>query len=487
MTTRQDQEHQTSQTLPEILAVVDNVIRLKKDTLGPSLLKDLQSELTRENPAYHQMKRMQHRNPYKYRFVKMPAATVSSYDENQDTVFIPRGFRKSLVNLAHANGQKIKFWDQTLRFDRNTEMRFGDAITLKKYQVRALSSLALNREGVIVAPCGGGKTITGIAAICTLGQPTIVLVHTTELMQQWQDELAKNAIIPGGVGQWGAGVKNRGFVTIAMIQTLIKMPPHEIKELLDNFGYVLLDEAHHCPADTFMAIMNLSKASYRHGLTATPERKDGLYFLAEDTLGPMLAEVTDKELEAEGRSQPCFVRPYHTTFYTTHTADEWTKLIAALVADGDRNRLIVRNIVQCWNEGHFPLVLSDRVGHCKMLCEALKAQGMNAQLMTGDVPKNIRRQIAERSRDGIVDCIVATKVADEGLDIPNLSAIHLTCPTGNEPKTKQRIGRIRRPLEGKGISVVYDYVDMRVKSCVRMSQERMRMYRKWGFSFEESK
>ena len=261
------------------------------------------------------------------------------------------------------------------------------------------------------------------------------------------------------------------------------MPAVELKQFLDNFGYVLLDEAHHCPATTFMSVMNLSSAAYRHGLTATPERKDGLEFLMGDTIGPLLTEITDNELLAEGRSQQCQVVEIPSTFYTKHTADEWTKLIAALVTDRDRNRLIIRNVLHCWNNGHFPLVLSDRVGHCRELCNELKAGGMNAQLMTGDVPKNIRKQIKEMSNDGLVDCIVATKVADEGLDIPSLSAIHLTCPSANEPKTKQRIGRIRRPMEGKGDSIVYDYVDMRVKSCLRMAKERKRMYKKWGFTF----
>ncbi|MAE81334.1 MAG: hypothetical protein CMB80_01270, partial [Flammeovirgaceae bacterium] len=427
-----------------------------------------------------QMRRMRDRQPQKYRFMKMPPASISSIDEVDDTVLIPRGFKKNLINLASSYDREITFHDDTLLFPREPDTILNESLILKDYQRAGLSALTLNREGVVVAPCGGGKTVLGIATICTLAQPTLVLVHTTDLMHQWQGELASKAIIPKGVGQWGGGVKKRGRVVVGMVQTLIRMPVSELCSFLGQFGCVILDECHHCPADTFLAIVNMCQASYRIGLTATPKRKDGLEFLMTDTIGPILTEITDDDLEAEGRSQSCEVNDIHTTFFTRYTADEWTNLITEMVNDGDRNRLIVTNVLKSWNDGLFPLVLSDRVAHCHQLAESLRSSGMNAQLMTGSTPKELRRQVVQHARDGLVDCIVATKVADEGLDIDTLSAIHLTAPTANEPKIKQRIGRIRRPLPGKR-SVVYDYIDERVASCARMARVRKRLYRKWGF------
>ena len=464
-----------------MLAVIDNVIHLKKDTVPSELLDTVRSELTVDNPAYHQMQMMQYRNPKKYQFARMPPSTITSYDETSNTLFIPRGYRSRLKDLAVEHDQSIDWHDNTIKFERIHDMTQSSSVTLKNYQRRGLSEMVMHGNGVLVAPCGGGKTVTGIGILTTLKQPTLVIVHKTDLMSQWKDELDDKADLPCPVGQWGGGVKQREIVTVATIQTLIKMPPAELAKFLGHFGCVILDEAHHCPADTFMGIMNLSPSKYRFGLTATPERKDGLEELMYQVIGPVRAEITDTELVAEGRSQTCEVVEVETKFYTRHTASEWTKLIAELTNDGDRNRLIVNSILKDWNEGQFPLVLSDRVGHCRQLQAMLRGHGMDAQLLIGAVNQGERDRIMSRARQGLVDAIIATKVADEGLDIPTLSSIHLTSPTANKANTQQRVGRIRRPVPGKR-SVVFDYIDLRVPCLARMAKARRMMFKRWGFS-----
>lgn len=476
----------TQTQINQIIAVVDNVIRLKRASLGPELLTELRLLLTRENPAYHQMKRMRDRQGYKYRFMQMPPATISSFEEDDETIYIPRGYKRDLIELAQRHNQSVKFFDETIAYDRDAGMTLNADVQLKDYQKRGLGKLVMSREGVLVAPCGGGKTVTGIAIMMTLKQPTLVLTHTNDLVLQWCRELADKATIPGGVGQWGGGRKALKKVTVATIQTLIRMDPQSLRSFLNEFGCVILDEAHHCPADTFMGVINLCSARYRYGLTATPKRKDGLEFLMTDTIGPLLAEITDNELQAEGRSQPCIVRSLSTTFYTHHSADEWNDLMNELTQDNDRNRMIIDSVVQTWKEGHFPLVLSDRVTHCRYLATELGKRGMNAQLLIGDISKHQRGKVVEYAKRNLVDAIVATKVADEGLDIPNLSCIHLTTPTANEAKTQQRIGRIRRPMEGK-VSLVVDYIDLRVAACLRMAKARKNLYRRWGFTDESGK
>lgn len=464
----------------EIIAVIENVIRLKRDTLGPDLLSDLTNELTRENPQYQMMLRMKQSNPQKFQYAKMPSAKIESIFADDTTVYVPRGSRPLIEELAQKYDQTIKWFDETLVFDRDPEMRLVDGIKLTKYQSSNLAQPCIEQMGVIEMPCGGGKTVMGIALAMTLAQPTLILVHTNDLLNQWLRELRDKAIVPKGLGQWGGGKKVRGHVTVATIQTLTRMPAGDLQELLSHFGCVILDECHHCPADTFLGIMNLCPARYRYGFTATRKRKDGLHFLMHDTIGPVVVHVDDGDLEKAGRSQSVRVREIRTTFYTKHTADQWTQLLGVMVADTDRNSLIINNVVESWKEGHFPLILSDRVGHCRHLCRELQKHGMNARLLVGEVPKEQRNQIVDEARNNLVDAIVATKVADEGLDIPQLSCIHLTTPTANEGKLKQRIGRIRRPVEGKE-SVVYDYLDSRVSACQRMGRDRRRFYRHWGF------
>jgi len=470
-------------TLEKIPAVVDNVIRLKRNMLGPDLLSELRGILTRENPAYFQMKRMRDRNPYKMMYAKLPPATISSIEEDGDTVFVPRGITNQLIELAKSHGKQIVFFDERISYERDNGMSLAEHITLKDYQKKAIGRLILNGHGVLVAPCGGGKTVMGVGIITMLRQPTLILVHTNDLVGQWRRELAEKSLLSGGIGVWGGGEKKPGSVVVGTIQSLVKSNPSSLREWLSQFGCVILDEAHHCPADTFMSIINLCSARYRFGLTATPRRKDGLEFLMHDVIGPIVSEVTDSDLTAEGRSQPCVVREIQTKFFTRYTADEWTKLLAELTTDSERNQMIVDGIHADWMAGHFPLALSERVGHCHEIARALRAKGMNAHVLVGEVPKNTREQIVDHAKCGLIDAIVATKVADEGLDIPQLSCIHLMTPTANEAKTQQRIGRIRRPIEGK-TSLVVDYQDLRVPALMRMSKARKSLYRRWGFTLE---
>lgn len=467
-------------TTSDIPAVLKNVIRLKRDALGPDLLSTLRARLTRENPAYHQIKRMKDRNPQKYQYTKLPPATISSFEEDDDSLYLPRGIKNELTQLVKDHGQTITYYDETQSFDMQP-MSLADDITLTHYQKRGVGQMVMTKQGVLAAPCGGGKTVTGIAITVALRQPTLILVHTHDLLSQWQRELAAKAVLPGPVGQWASGVKQREHVTVATVQTLTRASVPDLVEFLSHFGCVILDEAHHCPAETFLAVMNLCAARYRIGLTATPKRKDGLEFLMFDTIGPIVSEITDADLEQAGRSQSCVVHEVLTTFYSRHTADEWNSLLAAMTTDADRNRLIVETVVAGWHNEEFPLILSQRVGHCRQLQSMLQAHGMNVELLVGTVPKRTREQIVERSKSGLVDAIVATKVADEGLDIPNLSSVHLTTPTANESKLQQQTGRIRRPVEGK-VSRVYDYVDPRISAMVRMAQARRRFYKRWGFT-----
>lgn len=467
----------------EIIAIIDNVIRIKRDSLGPDLLSRIRDSLTRENPAYHLMRGMANSNNPRFRYIKLPPATVSSFEDDGKTVYIPRGFKCELIEIAHNFGVKIIFYDETISFDRNPLIRMKDEVQLTLYQKKAVGQLSMSKEGILTAPCGGGKTVTGIAVITSLKQPTLVVVHTTDLIEQWKREIVDKCNLPFLPGQFGGGEHVISDITVATVQTLIRMKMNDLRSFLDRFGCIILDEAHHCPADTFISILNLSKSKFRFGLTATPKRKDGLEFLMTDTIGPIVSEISDADLQLAGRSQSCVVRELHTSFYTRYTAAEWAKLLSEMVNDHDRNLLIIRQILKTWNDGHFPLVLSDRVGHCKFIESELRRHGMNVQTLIGEIPKIKRSQIISDAKGGLVDAIVATKVADEGLDIPNLSCIHLVTPTADQSKLQQRIGRIRRPIEGK-VALVVDYIDARVANCIRMYRQRKSLYKRWGFTNE---
>jgi superfamily II DNA or RNA helicase len=137
---------------------------------------------------------------------------------------------------------------------------------------------------------------------------------------------------------------------------------------------------------------------------------------------------------------------------------DFTKLLGSLVTSKERNTSIVEKIVTSLQQGHKPLILSDRVEHCKHLYQHLKDLGYIVVLLIGETRKKTNWE--EIRQDDSIQAIVAQRsIAEEGLDYPSLSAIHLTCPSSNLPKIKQRVGRIRRTAEDKLMPMVYDYVD----------------------------
>lgn len=474
----------------QTLAVLDNLIRISKRSLRPEILESLKHQLTRENPEYHQKLAISANHPgMQY---ALPPRYIESYSEDKHTFYIPRGVSNLLHDLINKYSDQLTIIDKRIYFDRNERFALKPKIQLTDYQAIGLSHMVLNGQGVFCAPCGGGKTVTGLAVAATLAQPTLIIVHTIDLQNQWVKELHDKSVFPEEIGIVGGGQRVTKFITIATIQTLHSINTHAaygenaLQNILKNFGTIILDECHHVPANTFLDVFNLCPAKYRFGLTATPLRKDGKQFLMTDVIGPVLHEVTDDDLMDAGRSQQVIVNQIPTEFYSPLSViNDWPQLITSISEDSKRNRLIVDNIIKRWNEGHFPLILSDRVTHCRDIKAALRARGMNAEVLLGEVSKGNRSKIMLNANSNQLDAIVATSVADEGLDIPRLSNVHLTMPTNNKSKIKQRVGRIRRPIEGK-IAIVDDYVDELHEHLLRWSHNRMAMYKSWNFKMTQS-
>ena len=163
-------------------------------------------------------------------------------------------------------------------------------------------------QGILVMPPGAGKTVSAIEAVIRRGQKTLVLVHTKDLKEQWLNRFKTfTGITPGVIDDKNFDTEQP--VIIGMVQTLTGRRLTE--DFLKSFGCVILDEGHHAPASTFERLINQFPARYRYGLTATPERRDGLTFMLHGGFGPILYEVKRDELFSEGQiiqpeNQICF-------------------------------------------------------------------------------------------------------------------------------------------------------------------------------------
>jgi superfamily II DNA or RNA helicase len=324
--------------------------------------------------------------------------------------------------------------------------------------------------GVLSLPCGFGKTTVALALSAQLKVRTMIVVHKEFLANQWVDKIKE--FCPGatiGRVQGDTFDIEKDFV-IAMIQT---MSQREFdKKAFDSIGLLVVDEAHHIGAPAFSQFMFKVCPRYTLGLTATPERKDGLTRLLYWFLGPEFFKVervnqgTTKVTTLNYTDQAFKESPPVTRFGQLNMAG-MINIVTELEA---RNDLIVQTAEDALADGRRVLVLSDRREHCFYLQNRL---GSNAKLYVGGMKE---KDLEESSKSPIV--VATFQLAHEGLDIPALDTVILATPKSD---IKQSIGRIMRETAGKlNDPLIFDIADQ-WSVFFAMYRKRLKVYREGGF------
>lgn len=348
----------------------------------------------------------------------------------------------------------------------------SDALTLRPYQREALAAWWRTKHGVIVAPCGAGKTAIGLTAVLHLDTPALVLVHTHDLLRQWQAR-AHALGIPVQVIADGAAPTVARLV-VATMQTLATWPRETLDSWGAAFGLVVVDEAHHVPCATLTDVLYSLPGRYRLALTATPERADGLTPILLGHMGPVRAEVSRAALiEANAIIIP-EVRRIATGWAPKDDAD-YTEMVTASTESAKRNGLIVALASAAVAEGRTVLVQTERVEHVEQLGRMLQAVGVGSAAVHGRLPAKVRAALLEAVGNGLTPVLIATQLADEGLDLPRLDTLILGVPQRNAARLEQRVGRIARPAPGKLGAVVYDLCDG--GKAERLWYQRRKVYR----------
>lgn len=454
--------------MPEPLICLSDSIYI--ENLDSKYQNELKVKFTYRNPTYDP------RNIGDEFFIR-------SYEE------IPNGIRLTRGCFRYLKSYLSKHGVHSFIIDDRRSLPLIDVslnFTLRDYQERVRDILIEKTQGVFVAPCGSGKTSILLSTIPVHRQPTLIVVHTTELMTQWIKEIKTKLKPKFRVGQIGDTESSIGPITVGLVQSLIRWEKWD--ELNSRFGCVILDEAHHCPAMTFNNVINRFSAKYRFGASATPYRKDKKEMLMFDTIGEILDEITDSELEKSKHITSCKVKVVETNFYSN--IGKWVYLINKIVNDSGRNAFILQNIMRDVEENKKVLVLSDRRDHCKLLHNFLDKKGIRVKLLLGGTTSKYDRDERKKIfRDPNIQVVVATtNIAKEGLDKPDLASIHMTCPSNNKGAVKQICGRVRRiHLTKIETPIVYDYCDWKVGMLYTMYCNRRAWYNEWGFEIEEQK
>jgi superfamily II DNA or RNA helicase len=426
--------------------IIDSQIRIRKIELRPSQLGEITKRLTIANPTYTKRLRLGLSV-----WGVDPKIKCFSVEANKYT--FPRGILHMLSDVRLVDDQRTEIPDG---------FPLEPASEPRDYQLRAARSLVFAQAGLCVAACGAGKTILAVKAITLARQRTLILVPTEELVRQWADVIEREL---GFKPKRGARKRGDPRITISTIQRLVK------RELPEH-GCLVVDEAHHVPATTFDKVVARSSARYRWALTATPDRPDGLGPVLGFAFGPVVATITAAELVERG----VLLRPNYRQVKTGWGSDceAFVELVTALTGDPDRNGLIATLA----NEAQGPtLVLVARALQAETLAERIPS----SRVLTGSMAPAERAAALADVRSGAARVLVATTLADEGLDLPCLETLILATPGRSEGRLEQRIGRVCRVAPGKSTPTVIDLVDDGSRILLAQARARARLVaRVWG-------
>ena len=457
----------------QVRVTVDDRLRVAATDCPPALYEGLRHFVAErcafDNPLYWQAR--EHRRPCAHlpRRIELGLADA-------DHLSVPRGLGRELRRaITELNAQAQVLVVEGRCAPPAPPMTL--AVALRPYQQEAVQRAAIQRDGVIVAPTGSGKTLMAMGLIARLGVRSLILVHTRTLLDQTCAVVERSlGVQPGRLGGGHDDVRD---ITVAMVQTVTR---RDAAALRDAFGLILLDEAHHCPAATFTEVVQRFRARWRIGLTATPERADALHPLLYATLGPELYRVRPGAMVDLGSLCAAAVQPVETSFRGGRQLDR-VEMVTRLCADPTRNAEVVQVVAA--TRGRHALVLSERVEHCEALTRLLLERQVPAQLLVGKMAPAQRQAALARFLDAPESVLVATSsLVGEGFDCPDLDTLYLAVPTGNTTRTTQALGRVLRPQPGKGAPRVYDFVDAHTPALARSFRARLAVYRKHSASIE---
>ena len=371
---------------------------------------------------------------------------------------------------------------------------------LREEQQPAADALLEQNTGVLSATTAFGKTIIASYLIGQRKANTLILVHTQTLMTQWKKSLENflqfdltppeekkgrgRKKVWSPVGVLGAGKDDlHGVVDVTVMQSLVS--GDEVKELVRNYGMIVVDECHHVSAVNFETILKYANAKYVYGLTATPTRQDGHHPIIFMQCGAIRYRVDAKE-QAEKRSFEHYLVPRFTnTRYPSEEKASITDVYKKLSENEIRNNMIVSDVVEALKEVRNPIILTERREHVVLLAERLSCYCKNVIQLVGTASAKSRRETMERLEaipgDESVVIVATGKYVGEGFDYPRLDTLFLALPIAWKGKVAQYAGRLHRNYEGKTEVQVYDYVDIHIPVLERMYQKRVKSYSSIGY------
>jgi len=452
-----------------------NLVYFEKVQLPQALANRLIRLAAFQNPEFYKAQAMRMSVWDKPRVI----GNAENYPQH---IALPRGCLDAALDLLRDNGIACDLRDERFGGEPIDVSFVG---TLRLDQEAAVAGMLHHDTGVLCAPTAFGKTVTAAAMIARRGVSTLVLVHRTELLKQWQERLQAflgvGKVVVGTIG--GGKAKPTGKIDIAVMQSVSRQG--EVNPLVENYGHVIVDECHHVGAVSFDAILKRTKAKYVLGLTATPVRRDGQQPIIFMQCGPIRYTAAKPagaphDLEVLPRSR--FAR------IDLPTDAGIQDVFRHLANDQVRTEAIAAEVRDVVGQGRKVLVLTERTEHL----DAIKATLVGCE----PEPFVLHGRMSKKQRAALVAGLDALppdaprvllstgKLVGEGFDHPPLDTLVLAMPVSWKGTLQQYAGRLHREHAGKTDVRIIDFVDTGHPALLRMWDKRQMGYRAMGYRIE---
>jgi superfamily II DNA or RNA helicase len=462
--------------LPAMVRIVrSNLLFADKAGLPEAMLNRLTRLAAFQNPEF-----------YKAQAMRLPTydkpRVICCVEEFPQFLALPRGLLDEVLLLLRQHQIKADLQDGRYA-GKAIEVKFAG--NLRDHQPEAVAKILKHDEGILCAGTAFGKTVAAAYLIAARKTNTLILVHRAQLLDQWRERLAAFLDLPiDQIGQISGG-KSRPTenIDVALIQSLHRKGV--TKDLVAEYGHIVVDECHHLSAVTFEQVMRQVKAKYVLGLTATPVRKDGHHPIIYMQCGPIRFNLP---VRSQVDSSPFEHRVKPRTTGVTWSREEAPtiqELYGAIAVDAERNSQIVRDVARAIANGRSPLVLSGRTDHVEWLGARLREHTERVFVLKGGMGSKQRAKTAQEftETETLPRVIVATgSYIGEGFDDSRLDTLFLAMPISWRGTLQQYVGRLHRLHDSKKVVEVYDYVDSSIPMLARMFEKRLRGYKALGYS-----
>ena len=464
------------------------------DTLNlmPRLQNQIRSMAAFDNPEFYKNKRLGYSNYSNFSAVYM-GRDVEGY------ICLPRGLRESLIDRCVQASIEYELEDAR---EKGRPLRVSFKGDLRMQQSLAADRLLAYDHGVLSAATAFGKTVVCSYLISARKVNTLILLHNKDLIGQWVEELyhfldideeppiyktktgrekRRESVI--GILHGGKDTLT-GIIDVAMAGSLYGKGNYH--ELINSYGMVIMDECHHCGANTSVQVMQKVNARYIYGVSATVKRGDNLEPIIQMLIGPTRHSYTARE-RAEEQGIGHFVYPRYTRVVDANeSSDDINKAYALIGSSLVRNDMILGDVRDCVKEGRTPVILTKYKEQAKYLFEHLQEAAEHVFLLYGDNSDKenaeMRRKMNGVPADQSLILVATGQKIGEGFNFPRLDTLMLAAPVSFEGRLEQYLGRMNRDYEGKTEVIVYDYVDSHIRIFDNMYAKRLRTYKRVGFS-----